>query len=379
VTLASILSAHWLRFVATHRHLLTRAHYRAAAAVLACRTSVLGAQVYRCGDCAKVHFAYHSCNHRACPQCGGHEQAQWTAAQEAKLLPVRYFMLTFTLPEQLRRVAYQQQAWFYDAMFVAVSSTLNAFARDARHLGGTPGFTAVLHTWTRQMQFHPHLHVIMPGVVLSADGLRLHRAKGRKYLFPIRALGTAFRHRLMKLILARDKTEGTRHHRQIDPHVWRIRWNVYSRAVGNGQPAVRYLARYVAKTALSEQRLLGYDPKGNVRLNCQSSATGEWSVITLKPDEFLRRWSLHILPKGLMRVRHYGFLSAAAKAKLERLRQILGVATPPAAPPSEAIQIKCACCGEPMRLVGRLEPLALWKSAYFGPIVHNRGPPQNNA
>ena len=321
--LASILTAHWPRFAASHRHLLTRAHYRAADAVMSCRTPALGAQVYRCGDCAKVHFAYHSCNHRACLKCGGQAQAEWTAAQEAKLLPVSYLirspppapsplrgslsavclaataaarlMLTFTLPEQLRRFAYQQQAWFYDAMFAAVSSTLNTFARDAKHLGGTPGFTAVLHTWTRQMAYHPHLHVIMPGVVLSEDGLSLRKAKGAKYLFPVKALGAAFRYRLMKLIMARDKAEGSRHLSQIDTHVWRTAWVVDSRGVGNGQAAVRYLARYVNKTALSEQRLLGYDPAGNLRLNCQSSATGEWSVITLSPAEFLRRWCQHML------------------------------------------------------------------------------------
>lgn len=372
--LASILSAHWPRFAASHRHLLTRSHYRAADAVLACRTPALGAQVYRCGDCAQVRFAYHSCNHRACLKCGGQAQAEWTVAQEAKLLPVPYFMLTFTLPEPLRRFAYRQQAWFYDAMFAAVSSTLNAFAHDAKHLGGTPGFTAVLHTWTRQLAYHPHLHVIMPGVVLSEDGLSLRRAKGTKYLFPIRALAAAFRHRLMKLILARDKVEGTRHLSQIDPHIWRIPWVVDSRGVGNGQAAVRYLARYVNKTALSEQRLLGYDNHGNLRLNCQSSATGEWSVLTLSPDEFLRRWCQHILPKGLMRVRHYGFLSAAAKARLERLRHLLGVLTPPRPPAPEPLVIKCACCGKPMLSVGRIEALPLWRN-----LLHRtpptRGPP----
>jgi hypothetical protein len=372
--LASILTAHWPRFAASHRHLLTRAHYRAADAVMSCRTPALGAQVYRCGDCAKVHFAYHSCNHRACLKCGGQAQAEWTAAQEAKLLPVSYFMLTFTLPEQLRRFAYQQQAWFYDALFAAVSSTLNAFARDAKHLGGTPGFTAVLHTWTRQLAYHPHLHVIMPGVVLSEDGLSLRRAKGTKYLFPVRALAVAFRHRLMKLILRHDQAEGTRHLSQIDPHIWRTPWVVDSRGVGNGQAAVRYLARYVNKTALSEQRLLGYDSAGNLRLNCQSSATGEWSVLTLTPDEFLRRWCHHILPKGLMRVRHYGFLSAAAKAKLARLRHILGVLTPPRPPAPESPVIKCACCGKPMLSVGRIEALPLWRN-----LLHRtpptRGPP----
>ena len=214
----------------------------------------------------------------------------------------------------------------------------------------------------------------MPGVVLSEDGLSLRRAKGRKYLFPVKALAAAFRHRLMKLIMRHDQAEATRHLSQIDPHIWRIRWNVHSRAVGNGQAAVRYLARYVNKTALSEQRLLGYDNHGNLRLNCQSSATGEWSVLTLTPDEFLRRWCQHILPKGLMRVRHYGFLSAAAKARLERLRHILGACAPPRSPATEPLAIKCSCCGKPMLSVGRIEALPLWRN-----LLHRtpptRGPP----
>ena len=372
--LASILTAHWPRFAASHRHLLTRAHYRAAQAVLACRTPTLGGQIYRCGDCSKVHFAYHSCNHRACPKCGAREQAEWAAAQEAKLLPVNYFMLTFTLPEQLRRFAYREQAWFYDALFAAASTTLRRFARDAKHLGGTPGFTAVLHTWTRQMKYHPHLHVIMPGVVLSADGLSLRRSRGKKFLFPVRALAAAFRHRLMRLIMARDKAQGTRHLSQIDPQVWRTSWVVDSRGVGTGQAAIRYLARYVAKTALSEQRLLGYDSQGNLRLNCQNSSTGQWQAITLSPNELLRRWTLHVLPKGLMRVRHYGFLSAAAKAKLARLRHILGVLAPPPPQPHEPISITCTGCGRPMTLTGRIDPPAMWKDL-LAHLPSPRAPP----
>jgi hypothetical protein len=127
-------------------------------------------------------------------------------------------------------------------MFAAVSSTLNAFARDAKHLGDTPGFTPVLHTWTRKMAYHPHLHVIMPGFVLSADGFSLRRAKGRKYLFPVKALGSAFRHRPMKLIMTHYKAEATRHLSEIDPHLWRIPWIVDSRAVGK-RPSRRALPR----------------------------------------------------------------------------------------------------------------------------------------
>jgi hypothetical protein len=285
--LASIFSAHWPLFAVTHRHILTAAHYKAARAVLSCRTAELGGQIHHCGQCPdQERYVYHSCNHRACPKCGGREQKEWAAAQEAKLLPrVPYFMLTFTVPEQLRRFAYQHQAWFYDAMFTAAAETLMDFAQDEKHLGGTPGFTAVLHTWTRQMVYHPHLHLIMPGLALSADGLRVKRVKRRGYLFPIDALAAAFRHRLDKAILSRDTAEHTRHHTQIDPQVWKMNWVVDAQAVGRGLTALRYLARYVHKTAISEPRLQGYDDQGNVRVNCQNSDTGNWSILPLSPAE----------------------------------------------------------------------------------------------
>ena len=353
--LAAVFAAHWRSFAATHRHLLKRAHYRAAQAVLSCRTAQLGGQVHHCASCAQQRFVYHSCNHRACPKCGGREQKEWAAAQEAKLLPVPYFMLTFTVPDELRQLAYREQGWFYDLMFQAASQTLRDFARDEKHLGGIPGFTAVLHTWTREMAHHPHLHVVMPGVALSTDALRLRRAKGRAYLFPIKALGAAWRSRLGQMIKARDARESTKHHAQIPSEVWHKPWVVDARGVGQGQSALRYLARYVNKTALAESRLLGYDPSGHIRLHCQDSGSGQWHVRTFSPQEFLRRWCLHVLPKGLVRVRHYGFLSAAAKKKFQRLHQILG-STP--APKPKALEVpkpKCPCCGKEMTLLRTIQ------------------------
>lgn len=358
--LAAVFAAHWRSFAATHRHLLSAAHYRAARAVLSCRTAELGGQVHHCVQCAQQRFVYHSCHHRACPKCGARGQKEWAAAQEARLLRARYFMLTFTVPDELRRFAYREQRWFYDLMFQAMGQTLMDFAHDEKHLGGTPGFTAVLHTWTRQMQLHPHLHVIMPGVALSKDGLRLRRARGRAYLFPVKALGAAFRNRLGQLIKARDAAERTKHHAQVESRAWRMPWVVDARGVGKGQSALRYLARYVHKSALSQQRLLGYDPRGHIRLNCQHSGSAKWHVVTLSPHEFLRRWCLHVLPKGLVRVRHFGFLSAAAKRKFQRLHQILGSTPALKPPPLEPPKPKCPCCGKEMPLLRIIQRPARW-------------------
>ena len=346
--LAAIFAEHWEAHASTHRHCLAAPHYRAARAVMACRTPEMGGRVYQCGDCGRQRYAYHSCNHRSCTKCGALAQKQWAAAQELKLLPVPYFMLTFTVPEELRAPAYAEQAWFYDAMFQAVSATLMDFAQDERHLGGTPGFTAVLHTWTRQMQHHPHLHVIMPGVALGADGLRLSRAKADRYLFPVKALGAAFRNRLRRLIEARDAQGGAPLMPCIPPQVWRAAWVVDAQAVGDGKRALRYLARYASKSALSAGRLLGYTKDGRIRLHCQRSGSGRWEVILLTPSEFLRRWSLHVLPKGLVRLRHYGFHSAPAKDKLQRVREILQTPAPAKPAPLAPPKPKCPCCGRDM-------------------------------
>ncbi len=355
--LAGILAAHWESFAASHGHLLTGAHYRAARALRACRTAELGGQLFECPSCARQHFVYHSCNHRACPQCGALDQQQWAAAQEARLLPVPYFLLTFTLPEGLRALSYGHQSWFYDAMFQAAAETLRDFSEDPKHLGGTPGFTMVLHTWTRQMLYHPHLHVIMPGVALSQDGLRLYRAKHPKYLFPFRALAAAFAHRLRKAWQRRLSLEASSQRwPSLDPAVWTQAWVVDVRAAGNARAALRYLARYVHKTAVSESRLLGYTPEGRIRLNSQNSRTGRWRQIALQPQEFLRRWSLHILPKGLVRVRHYGFLSSAAAKKFLRVHQILQSTAAPKPPALKPPVPVCPCCAQPMRLKLSFQP-----------------------
>ncbi len=377
MTLATVFTAHWRRYAARNRHLLCAPHYQAARAVMACRTAALGGHVHACAECDQTQFVYHSCNHRSCSKCGGREQKDWAAAQEVKLLTrVPYFMLTFTVPSELRAFAYRHQAWFYEAMFKAMQQTLHEFAQDEKHLGGTPGYSAVLHTWTREMLHHPHLHVIMPGIALSADGLRLVRAKGGKFLFPIHALSAFFRNRMRELIKQRDAQQKTALLGQIAARVWQMKWIIHSKAVGRGRSALRYLARYVKKTALSEQRLKGYDEQGNLLLKCQNSRSGQWHIVTLTPEELLRRWSLHVLPKGLMRVRHYGWHSAAAKNKLQRVQQILGQRAKAKPEKLEAPKPKCPCCGQDMTWQRKLErPPPWWEALLEQARVHAAATP----
>ena len=351
---ADLLREHWPRYVARAGGAarVPAAHRRAVEAVLSCRTPRLGGHVYICTDCNREHFAYHSCNHRACPRCGAREQQLWSARQQARRLPVPYFMLTFTVPELLRWFFLRYDRVAYNALFAAVSGAIKELFADPKHFGGQPGFTAVLHTWTRKMEFHPHLHVLVPAVALAEEGCQAIRPKGPEFLLPHAPLARRYREHFLARL--RDKHPGF--HAQIDPGVGSIDWNVNVKAVGRGKRALRYLAAYVNRSAFSEQRLAGYDEKGRVQLWWQDSKDGKRKLMALEVIEFIRLWLLHVLPKGLTRVRHYGFLGAAAVKSYRRLRFLLGgkaftVEVPGDEPPS------CPCCGRAMQLLGKLLPV----------------------
>ena len=220
------------------------------------------------------------------------------------------------------------------------------------HSHAQPGFTAVLHTWTRRMEFHPHLHVLVPAVALGSEGYEAIRAKNPEFLLPHAPLAQRYR----EAFLARLREKHPDLYAQIDPGVGSIDWNINVKAVGRGKRALRYLAAYVNKSAFSEKRLTGYDEQGRIRLWWQDSKDGKRRLMTLEVIEFIRLWLLHVLPKGLTRVRHYGFLSAAAVKSYRRLRFLLGgrhfnVEIPQDEPP------RCPCCGREMQLRGKLLPV----------------------
>jgi hypothetical protein len=228
----------------------------------------------------------------------------------------------------------------------------------------TLGFTAVLHTWTREMQYHPHIHVVMPGLSLANDGQRIHRPAHADYMIPHRAIAKHFQIVLRRQIAAHDAQTHRSDLAAIPQAGWSKRWVVDVEAVGNGRSALRYLARYVHRSAVSEQRLLGATPDGRIKLNCQDSRTKRWQVRLLAPHEFLRRWCSHVLPKGFTRVRHYGYLSAAAVAKHGQICDILQM--PEAMPkprPQPATRPECACCKRPMELLGSFTRYGQWRPA----------------
>jgi predicted RNA-binding Zn-ribbon protein involved in translation (DUF1610 family) len=330
--------ADWLADQPLPEH-CTPAQWRALAAIRRCRTPALGGHVYRCTDCGGADFAYHSCNHRACPRCGGAATAAWTARQEARLLPVEYFLVTFTLPAELRPVVRAQPDLLHDLLFRESAAALQQVAAEPRLLGAELGFVGVLHTWGRQLQHHPHVHFIVPGGGLR--GRRWIPARQPDWLLPVAKLAAVFRRRMEGALRASAPAL----HAMVPAGTWRSRWVVHSQLAGSGANVVRYLARYVGRTAISDERIVAADDAA-VTFRYTDSATQEKKTCTLAAAEFLRRYLQHVLPPGQHRVRYFGWQHPAAKSRRLLVETLLAkplvLAPPPALP---QWHLRCPQCG----------------------------------
>ena len=349
--LAEILRAHGSEYVNTGIE-IDDEQWRAVEAVLACRTARLGGHRYSCCDCGKAHYTYNSCHHRACPACGGNDQAVWAAKQAARLLPVPYYMLTPTVPAELRGLFRRAPRQAYRVLFDAAAAALKSILCQPKHLGGESGFLMMLHTWTREMLFHPHVHIIVPAVGLAPDGCALVHPKVEDYLLPHALLARAVRERFERLL----REQHPELYSWVEPKVWQMKWNVNCRPVGRGKTALRYVAAYVNKSAFNESRLDGYDVHGRIRLWCTRSSDQQRHCLHLEPVEFIRRWLLHVLPKGFMRLRYYGFLSPAAKRSFAAVRFLLG-GYPRRVELPELPPMCCAHCEGALVLMERINPV----------------------
>jgi hypothetical protein len=327
--------AAWRKANAGH---LSLGQLQVMSAVENCRSAVLGGHVERCEDCGHRRIAYNSCRNRHCPKCQGAAARDWLAAREADLLPVGYFHLVFTLPAEIGAIAYQNKAVVYDLLFRAAAETLLAIAADPRHLGARIGFTAVLHSWGSAMTHHPHVHMIVPGGGISLDNT--HWVPCRPgFLLPVRVLSRLFR-RLFLTGLSEahavgrleffGEIENLRCRNAFTAHLAPLRgknWFVYAKPPFAGPEAVlAYLARYTHRVAISNSRLLALDERGVTfrYKDYRRDGRERLRAMTLAPHEFIRRFLLHVLPKGFHRIRHYGLLaSATCKANIARARELI--------------------------------------------------------
>jgi hypothetical protein len=364
--------ADWRRANAGH---VSLGQLQVMSAIEQCRSAALGGHVERCEDCGHSRIAYNSCRNRHCPKCQGAAATDWLAAGETDLLPVGYFHVVFTLPAEIAPIAYQNKAVVYNLLFRTAAETLLTIAADPKHLGARIGATAVLHSWGSTMTHHPHIHMIVPGGGISLDGTRWVRCKPG-FLLPVQVLSRLFR-RLFLGALADahaagrlaffGKIQGLRRRKAFDAHLSplkRKKWFVYTKPPFAGPEAVlAYLARYTHRVAISNSRLVALDERGvTFRYKDYRSGQARYRTMTLSAGEFIRRFLLHVLPKGFHRIRHYGLLaSASCKANIARARQLMAApmaeVDPPAvhdtADPDATTdhRLPCPCCGGRMIIV----------------------------
>ena len=347
IPLAEVLRRHWPAYEKKFGPRLLPSHRRAVRALCSCRTARLGGQLFGC-ECGRREFVYHSCNHRACPQCGHADTTQWLERQRRRLLPVPYYLVTFTVPAQLRPWFRSHQKLFYPLLLRQSAGALLDVGRAHKDLGAQLGLLAVLQTWARDLHFHPHVHCVVPGGGLSADGLRWVRPKRHGYFLPQAALALRLRTRLKHAL--------QQHHPklfvQIPRQVWTMNWVADVQPVGDGEPALKYLAAYVYRTALSAERIVADD--GRHITFTYRDHQGRLQKLRLSAEQFLHRFLQHVLPRGLQRVRYFGWLAPAAKAKFERIAALLDWKAPRPEPASAPTLPHCPGCKKPMRLLGLL-------------------------
>jgi hypothetical protein len=327
-------------------------HRRAMQDIETCRTESRGGQVYFCNQCQQQRYSYHSCKNRHCPKCQNEQANEWLREQEALLLPTHHFLVTFTLPAELRPLARSHQKTIYNLLFRASSQALQQLAQDPRFVGARLGMVGVLHTWTRQLLYHPHVHYIVTGGGLTDD---CHwRAARKDFLVPVKALSPIFRAKF------RDQLKKSELFAAVAPRIWRKDWVVHSEAVGSGQQAFQYLAPYIFRVALSNNRLRNLHD-GQVTFAYKESATDQLKHCTVTAEEFIRRFLQHVLPPRFIKVRYYGLLSPAHRQLLLKARQLLSATTSKlktqSVKTSDSLALlSCPHCGGPLTLLRPLAP-----------------------
>ena len=350
-TLRDIFNAFAPEYLARYPH-LPLSHRKVIHAICNCQSGHYGHSLYQCQSCGEKHRVNHSCGNRHCPQCQQHKTQQWLSHHLDKQLPGPHFLITFPVPEPLRPFVRSPQRLAYQALFHASSLALKRLAQDERFIGtDLPGFTGVLPTWGRQLQYHPHIHSIVPGGGRSKDRTTWRPSRAT-FFVPVKALSPIYR----AIFKENMRQVGLLEH--IDPHVWNLPWNVHSQAGANGHTAFKYLAPYVFRVAISNRRLVALKDR-SVTFTYRKPGSARPRTTSLDAIEFLRRFLQHVLPEGFMKVRHFGFRHASCATSPDTLRRmILQVCPTPFKParivPPQPLVTWCPTCGVQMRLVLRL-------------------------
>jgi len=336
-------------------------HLLAMRAVEQCRPPALGGQLYYCPTCDELQYSYHSCRNRHCPKCQNENAQAWLEKQQDLLLPVPYFLLTFTLPAGFNEVARSHQCLLYDLLFKTSAAAIQQLAQEPRWIGGQIGMVGVLHTWGRNLAYHPHLHYLVPAGGWNEAEQRWLPARPN-FLLPVRALSRVFRGKLQRALRETDC------YARIPAHVWQQEWVVHCEEVGSGLNALKYLAPYIFRVALSNNRLLKLE-NDRVTFRYRDTETGAEKCCSLAALDFIHRFLQHVLPHHFVKVRYYGFFAPTRRARLAVLRQSLPLtsaslippadqaAPSPGSAPAHPHSFLCPHCGQPMLFQHSLAPI----------------------
>lgn len=350
------------RYLELYGDRMPRIHKKAIRDICDCRSGSFGTILYVCNDCNTSHPVPCCCGNRHCPTCQQYKSEEWLHKQMENLLPTHYFLLTVTLPQELREVARSNQRIIYKAMFSCTHGALIKLAKDKRYVGSTKvGYLAVLHTWGGMLQYHPHIHIVIPGGAVSKDGNQW--LSSREDLFVhTKPLAIIFRAKF------RDEMKKAKLYQKTDPSIWKQEWVVHSQSAGKGQNSLRYLARYVFRVAISNNRIKSIE-NNTIKFTYKDRQRKTWKTMSLDSMEFLRRFLQHVLPRGFMKIRHYGFLNPNSSFSIEKLRELISLIHTVIKNISTTIpklikrKIKCPCCGNPLRYIAFLKPAPRWGPA----------------
>jgi hypothetical protein len=292
-------------------------HKKVLYSIINCRSKHLGGEVYYCSACTEYHYSYHSCGNRHCVVCQNDDAMDWIESQKKMMLPFTYFLATFTMPQELRESCRKKQRLFYSILFKTSSDALKLLAKDEKYLGADIGMIGILHTWSRALMYHPHVHYLIPGGSIGNDG-RTVRFSDDDFLMHVKPLSIIFKAKFRDSL----QKQASGIFNKIPAAVWKRDWVVHIKPVGNGEKALEYMGRYLFRVAISNNRILKFE-NGKVTFFYTDNKEGKTKIIVLPALEFIRRFLQHVLPHNFIKVRYYGYLAAASRMKLTKLRKML--------------------------------------------------------